>query len=402
MRLISRSAEYASWQTRLVEIRGNQIHLCTKAGQAGFGETDYADQLLAEHAPISSGDVVMNLQCGSGLVGIVAARAAMAGQITLASSNLLDVEASRQSLRLEGLTSVDVRHSSGAGIVPNDSIDLVLARSPKGRLPIARTILVAWQALRVGGTLLLAGAGDDGIQSSLARVERLFGNLHVLAYRKGCRVGLATKTRGDQWPPDDFCEPGLHLESFHRFAARVGNREFVVCSRPGVFSWDGVDDGAAALIEAIRIEPGDQVLDLGCGTGIVGVAAGMSSGPDTVTFVDVDSDALASARESAAVNGIAGATVVPSDAVSKVADRRFDVVVANPPFHVGRSTEYDVATEFIRGAATVLGPCGRAYVVANRFLPYEAVVREAFGNVETVQVDRRYKVLLGRRGLSRR
>ena len=46
-------------------------------------------------------------------------------------------------------------------------------------------------------------------------------------------------------------------------------------ARPGVFSWDRLDAGSEALLAAMAIEPTDQVLDLGCGSGVVGAVAAM-------------------------------------------------------------------------------------------------------------------------------
>jgi 16S rRNA (guanine1207-N2)-methyltransferase len=95
-------------------------------------------------------------------------------------------------------------------------------------------------------------------------------------------------------------------------------------------------------------------------------------------------------------------SIVASDSISAIEDRRFDVVVTNPPFHVGKSTESDVAREFIQGASSVLRHAGRVFVVANRFLSYENAMRDAFGNVETVFLNSKYKVLLGQAMAKRR
>ena len=93
------------------------------------------------------------------------------------------------------------------------------------------------------------------------------------------------------------------------------------------------------------------------------------------------------------VAGVKNASVVVSDVASAVIDERFDVVVSNPPFHVGKATNLELPLQFIRDAFEVLNPKGRLYLVANRTLPYESMIAEQFGSVQTVHDGVRFKVL---------
>jgi 16S rRNA (guanine1207-N2)-methyltransferase len=164
-----------------------------------------------------------------------------------------------------------------------------------------------------------------------------------------------------------------------------------------------VDAGTAALVGAMEIGAGERVLDLGCGTGLAGLAAARRAGEGRVVLVDADVRAVESARRTLAANGIANAEVLVSDCGSAVSAHRsdagrFDVVITNPPFHQGVGVEYAVARQFVRDAARVLGRGGRLFLVANRFLRYGELVREVFGNVETAYADSRYHVLAAMAG----
>jgi 16S rRNA (guanine1207-N2)-methyltransferase len=163
-------------------------------------------------------------------------------------------------------------------------------------------------------------------------------------------------------------------------------------TQPGVFSHGKLDAGTRALIETMAIRPGEAVLDLGCGCGVVGAVAAQAA--RQIVCVDSSAAALQATRATLELNGITDhAQVLASDCASAVHDVRFDVVATNPPFHQGLGVEYDVAQQFVRDAAHVLAKGGRLVLVANRFIRYERVMHGLFADVTTAYEDNRFRVL---------
>lgn len=74
-----------------------------------------------------------------------------------------------------------------------------------------------------------------------------------------------------------------------------------------------------------ELEPGQRVLDVGCGTGILAIAAALL-GAGSVEAVDVDADAIVAARRNAAANGVEVATRLGG---AGAATARADLVLAN-------------------------------------------------------------------------
>ena len=69
-----------------------------------------------------------------------------------------------------------------------------------------------------------------------------------------------------------------------------------------------------------------------------------------------------------------------------------DFIVTNPPFHDGGAEDKRLGQNFIRQAAAMLKKGGVLWLVANRHLPYEADINEAFKRVRMAADAGGYKV----------
>ncbi len=160
-------------------------------------------------------------------------------------------------------------------------------------------------------------------------------------------------------------------------------------SRPGTFSYGSFDNGARALCEVMEVEPGDRILDLGCGVGTNGVFAAQAAGPSGyVAFVDSNLRAAALADLNARANGLNQYEVFPTAAVEGPQPDSFDVVVANPPYYAGGG----IALLFTERAKRLMTPQGKFFLVTRQPEEVSEVVLDVFGEAEGV-VHRGYTIL---------
>ena len=389
------SDDYRIWKTTVVSVSGRPVQLASKPGVFSHGSVDPSSLLLAEHVRPRQGEIVVQMNCGNGLLGAAVALMSKASEVILTDRNALAIEAAAQTLRANDVHAAALALGHGSiGLATALTADVVAIRIPHEKLALLQLLHDAFGLLRLGGQCYLAGATNEGIKSGARIAGHMFGNVETVAAANGHRLVRVTKVASDAILPSDQMDVRyLDHDVFRELPAQLRGDTYTFCSRPGVFSWDHLDEATAILVDHMDIRQDDRVLDLGCGYGVLGVVAGRLARAHPVTMLDVDSEAVRSAARSASLSGLDDARIIASDVASAVLEEQFDVVVTNPPFHVGKATDLDVPIQFIHDAWRVLAPGGRLNLVANRTLPYEGAIRFLFKNVSMAHDGRRFKVL---------
>ena len=148
----------------------------------------------------------------------------------------------------------------------------------------------------------------------------------------------------------------------------------------GVFSRGEVDTGTRLLLEALPAEMSGEILDLGCGWGVIGVSIARKWPACRVTMADVNLRALDLSRENAKRNR-AEVECVESDGMAAFAGRLFDAVVTNPPIRAGKQVIYRMFAD----ASKSLKPGGALYLVIRKQQGAESCMKylkTLFGEVE--------------------
>ncbi|HVY61726.1 MAG TPA: methyltransferase, partial [Planctomycetota bacterium] len=233
---------------------------------------------------------------------------------------------------------------------PGEVDHVALPLSARGEAEVAREwIQLGHERLRVGG--ILAASTDEPRDKWLDdQMRRVFPAVTRRPDPRGV-VYVARKTAPLKRP----------IDFARRFAFRDRGRLIEAVSRPSVFAHGRIDPGARSLLEAVEVPAGARVLDMGCGSGVLSLAAALRAEGVRVHAVDSNARAVESVEAGARLNGIASITAErsASGAPRGIAPGEADLVLANPYYF----SDFRIARLFVDAARAALRPGGRLALV---------------------------------------
>lgn len=290
-----------------------------------------------------------------------------------------------QANRAKSTLPADVEVICSADL-PEGEVDLAaLAISMRGEAELTRELLQqSHERLSVGGTL---AASVDNPRDSWLReqLEPMFDKVTCIDAENG-RLYVAKKTG-----------PLKRLRNFQaEVVFRDDERLIKIVTRPGVFAHRQLDPGARQLLLSVEIEAGQRVMDLGCGSGALAIAAALRA--DNVQSFAVDSNARAidCALQSARLNQVENLKALLNcdgfEGDMHTLGGSMDVLLCNPPYY----SDFEIPEKMIRTAAGVLRSGGAALFVNKQPRWYENRMPQSFVDVEIFESGK-YWVACGRK-----
>jgi len=250
------------------------------------------------------------------------------------------------------------------------SLDGAVIAAPPGTLERRYVLANLLKALRPGAPLVALAPKEKG-GSRLRKELEAFGCAVAESGRQHHRI-----CHTDRPETLTGIEPAL-LAGAMRYADALS-----LWTQPGVFSWDRLDAGTQQLL-AVLPKLAGRGMDLGCGLGVLAHAVLASDSVTSIDLIDIDRRAIDAARRNVQDPRAAfhWADVLSGPDLPSPDLPRLDFAVMNPPFHDNGHEDRTLGQAFVRRAHALLRKGGSAWLVANRHMPYEAVLNELFDRV---------------------
>ncbi|EAV3042272.1 23S rRNA (guanine(1835)-N(2))-methyltransferase RlmG [Salmonella enterica] len=289
----------------------------------------------------------------------------------------------RENLRHNGIAESSVTFLDSTADYPQ-APGVVLIKVPK-TLALLEQQLRALRKVVTAQTRIIAGAKARDIHTStLELFEKVLGpTTTTLAWKKARLINCT------------FSHPQL-ADAPQTLSWKLEDTGWTIHNHANVFSRTGLDIGARFFMQHLPENLDGEIVDLGCGNGVIGLSLLAKNPQAKVVFVDESPMAVDSSRLNVETNlpeAFERCEFMINNALSGVEPFRFNAVFCNPPFHQKHALTDNIAWEMFHHARRCLKINGELYIVANRHLDYFHKLKKIFGNCATVATNNKFVIL---------
>ncbi len=339
---------------------------------------EYLLQILAEDGLLTSNCLIVNDSFG-------ALSVALNGQHPVSwSDSWLSHQATRENLIANELEESAVEFLPSTSEL-SGNFELVLIKVPKNLALLEYQLIQLKPHLSSNAMILLAGMVKTMPATIWKMLEKIIGPTETSKAQKKARI-ISVK------PDHDL----LRVSSSYPASWKLEDSEFTLLNHANTFSRDRLDNGTRLMLQHLPATEGAvDIVDLGCGNGVLGMMAANQNPASNISFIDESYMAIASARHNMLQLSEREGRVdfFNTDGLKKFADNCSDLVLCNPPFHQQQAQLNTVALSMFAESARVLREGGALWVIGNRHLHYHNKLKSWFKQVELVASDRKFVLL---------
>ncbi len=264
---------------------------------------------------------------------------------------------------------------------PTEKFDLLLIKIPK-TMALLEYQLIQLQQQLSGQTKVIAAAMVKGLPASAWKLmEKYLGPTTPSLAQKKARL-IFVEIDSSKKPAENPYPVYYQLE----------NTAYKICNHANVFSRDSLDIGTRFLLQHLPQQSSARdIVDLGCGNGVVGLLLAETHPDAQLHFVDESFMAVASAKDNfCRAFAERQASYYTTDGLTEFSSQSMDLIVCNPPFHQHNTVGTHIAVTMFKQARRVLKPGGSLWVIGNRHLNYHIVLKKLFGQLREVAANKKF------------
>jgi len=273
--------------------------------------------------------------------------------------------------------------------LPSGSPSIVLMKIPKNLALFEYQLQQLTRSCKTG-TQIVAGAMLKHLPSrAFDLLNTYIGDTTTSLAKKKARLIFATlddrALNSELSYPTSYITPKTNL----RFS-----------NHANVFSRESIDIGTRFFLDHLpQCVPGEKVIDLACGNGILGIHLALQEPLIDLGFYDESYMALSSARDNCQnlLSESTKARFVADNCLESALDNSADLIVNNPPFHQGQVVGDHLAWQMFKDAYRVLTTKGRLIIVGNRHLGYHVKLKKIFGNAKQLASNNKFVIIEARK-----
>jgi 16S rRNA (guanine1207-N2)-methyltransferase len=348
--------------------------------QAWDAADEYLLNTLAEQLKPFDGARVLIVNDGFGALAV----ALSAYRPYAVSDSCLSQQATRLNLAANGLPEHSVNLLNSLEM-PEGVFDWVLIKVPKTLALLEDELIRLRPHLKSSTQVMVAGMIKTLPASVWKLLERLIGPTTTSLAKKKARLIFASVDL-------ELTAP----QSPYPVSYRLENTDYLISNHANVFSRDSLDIGTRFFLQHLPSRQDScDIIDLGCGNGVVGLIAAERCPAATVCFIDESFMAVASARDNfqRAFGGQRQAIFRVGDGLMEVESDSADLILCNPPFHQQNTVGDQIAASLFKQSKRVLRKGGELWVIGNRHLDYHSYLDRLFGGHAVVAANPKFVIV---------
>ncbi len=281
------------------------------------------------------------------------------------------------------LTESNITLLTSMQALPSD-IDLVLFKIPKSNALLIEQ-LIKIHAICTENTIVTAAARVKEIHNSTLKLfETYLGETTTSLAVKKARLVFVKPQVKTQKSPFPTVWP-------------LENSPFTISNHANVFAREKLDIGARFFRQHLpKVSESSEVIDLGCGNGVIGLSILAQQPKAKVMFIDESFMAVASAQQNVSDNlaqCVDNCSFKANDSLTGVASNTADYILCNPPFHQLHAVTDHIAWQMFNDSYRVLKKGGELRIIGNRQLGYHVKLKRIFRNCHTIASNNKFVIL---------